>query len=107
MRTAGARRVFGGRIYVAPDAQKTEAYQQNNNIVLGEAGRAMTQPQLEIYADDVRCSHGATVGQLDAEAIYYMRQRGIPEEAAKALMLNGFIGEILENVSDGRLPGES
>lgn len=97
---------FNGYIYVAPDAQKTEAYQQNNNIVLGEAGRAMTQPQLEIYADDVRCSHGATVGQLDAEAVYYMRQRGIPEKEAKALMLNGFIGEILENVSDEKLREE-
>lgn len=81
---------FTGHILVERDAQKTAAYQQNHNILLDESARINTRPQLEIYADDVKCNHGATVGRLDPEAIYYMRQRGISLEAARRLQLSGF-----------------
>lgn len=87
---------FTGHIYVAKDAQETVALQQNHNIVLSDDARINTRPQLEIYADDVKCNHGATIGKLDDEAIYYMRQRGIGLEAAKRLQISGFVGEILE-----------
>lgn len=87
---------FTGHIYVAPDAQRTLALQENHNILLSEEARINTRPQLEIYADDVKCNHGATIGKLDQEAIYYMRQRGISFEAAKRLQIEGFVGEIVE-----------
>lgn len=70
--------MFGGRIYVAQDAQRTQAYQQNNNLLLGDAAHVYSKPQLEIYADNVKCSHGATVGRLSAEALYYMRRGACP-----------------------------
>lgn len=89
--------VFTGHIYVANDAQKTVALQQNHNIVLGDKAKIDTRPQLEIYADDVKCNHGATIGRLDPEAIYYMRQRGIGIEAAKRLQIEGFIDEIIDH----------
>lgn len=91
-----ARAAFTGHIYVAPGAQQTVALQENHNIVLSDGARVNTRPQLEIYADDVRCNHGATVGRLDPEAIYYMRQRGIGLEAAKRLQIEGFTGEIID-----------
>ena len=87
--------VFSGRIYVAPDAQRTNAYQQNNGLILNTGAHVYTKPQLEIYADDVKCSHGATVGQLDPEAIYYMRQRGISLQEARRLQMYGFVREVL------------
>lgn len=89
--------VFTGHIYVAQDAQKTVALQENHNIVLSDKARIDTRPQLEIYADDVKCNHGATIGRLDPEAIYYMRQRGIGIEAAKRLQIEGFIDEIVDH----------
>ena len=85
---------FKGLVYVAQDAQRTDAKQLNRNIELG-GGRVVSEPQLEIYADDVKCSHGSTVGQLDEQAIYYMRQRGISQEQAERLMLEGFVGEVV------------
>ena len=85
---------FKGLVYVAQDAQRTDAKQLNRNIELG-AGRVVSEPQLEIYADDVKCSHGSTVGQLDEQAIYYMRQRGISQESAERLMLEGFVGDVV------------
>lgn len=88
---------FTGHIYVAQDAQKTVALQENHNIVLSEKARIDTRPQLEIYADDVKCNHGATIGRLDPEAIYYMRQRGIGIQAAKRLQIEGFIDEIIDH----------
>lgn len=91
-----ARAAFTGHIYVAPGAQQTVALQENHNVVLSDGTRVDTRPQLEIYADDVRCNHGATVGRLDPEAIYYMRQRGIALEAAKRLQIEGFIDEIVD-----------
>ena len=87
--------VFSGLVYVAPDAQKTDAGQLNRNILVSPAARIYTEPQLEIYADDVKCSHGAAVGQLDDMAVYYMRQRGISLQDARRLQLSGFVYEII------------
>ncbi|WP_304708983.1 SufD family Fe-S cluster assembly protein [uncultured Rikenella sp.] len=92
-----SRGAFTGHIYVAPDAQQTVALQENHNIVLSDRARIDTRPQLEIYADDVKCNHGATVGRLDPEAVYYMRQRGIALEAAKRLQIEGFIREVIDH----------
>ncbi len=85
---------FRGLVYVAPDAQQTDAQQQSRNIEL-DGGHIVTMPQLEIYADDVRCSHGATVGQLGDEAIFYMRQRGLSEENARRLQIEGFVNDVV------------
>ena len=86
---------FLGLVYVAPDAQRTDARQQSRNVLLSEKARIETMPQLEIYADDVKCSHGATVGQMDSEAILYMRQRGLSEAQARALQIEGFVRDIV------------
>ncbi len=93
---------FYGRIVVAQDAQKTEAYQTNHNILLSEGAKVDTKPQLEIYADDVKCSHGATIGRLDEQEQFYMRSRGIPEEEAKFLQLVSFLSPVLEAVPEDR-----
>lgn len=90
-----ARIDFHGTIVVAPDAQKTEAYQENHNIVLTTEARVKTEPQLEIYADDVKCSHGATVGQLNADELFYMRSRGIPEAEARTLQMLSFLSPVI------------
>lgn len=89
-----ARVSFDGRIIVAPDAQQTEAYQENHNILLSDAAHVETTPQLEIYADDVKCSHGATVGRLDEDAQFYMRSRGIPEKEARVLQMLSFLSPV-------------
>ena len=91
---------FDGLVYVAPDAQRTEAYQQSRNMLLSRTARIHTNPQLEIYADDVRCSHGATVGNIDDDAIYYMRQRGLSEEQARKLQVGGFLRDVLSHIDD-------
>ncbi len=85
--TDQSRGVFNGKIFVRKDAQKTNAFQQNNNILLSEDAILNTKPQLEIWADDVKCSHGCTTGQLDEEALFYLRARGIGKESAKSLLL--------------------
>ncbi len=90
--------VFNGKIYVRQDAQKTNAYQSNKNVLMSDTASVNTKPQLEIYADDVKCSHGCTVGRLDNEALFYLRARGIDEKQAKALLLNAFASDILEQV---------
>ena len=90
---------FNGHILVRPDAQKTNAYQTNNNILLSDESKMNTKPQLEIYADDVKCSHGATTGQLDEEALFYMQSRGIPRREARLLMLYAFAWEVIDHVS--------
>ena len=90
-----SRVTFDGRIIVAPDAQKTEAYQENHNIVLSEQAHVETTPQLEIYADDVKCSHGATVGRLDEDALFYMRTRGVPEKEARVLQMISFLSPVI------------
>lgn len=95
-----ARGRFDGMVYVAPDAQRTMAYQQSRNLILSDTARIITSPQLEIYADDVKCSHGATVGQIDDDSIYYMRQRGLSEQEARKLQLAGFVNDIISRLSD-------
>lgn len=86
---------FDGTIVVAPEAQQTEAYQENHNIVLTEEANVETRPQLEIYADDVKCSHGATVGQLNPDELFYMRSRGIPEAEARTLQMLSFLSPVI------------
>lgn len=86
---------FDGTIVVAPDAQQTEAYQENHNIVLTPEAKVETKPQLEIYADDVKCSHGATVGQLNPDELFYMRSRGIPEAEARMLQMLSFLSPVI------------
>ena len=92
--------VFSGRIVVHKAAQKTDAKQENRNILLSDDALVDSKPQLEIYADDVKCTHGATIGQLEADAIFYLRSRGIPENEARAILLLGFAGECLERIRD-------
>ena len=89
---------FNGRILVRPDAQKTMAYQTNNNILMLDESKMNSKPQLEIYADDVRCSHGATTGQLDEDALFYMQSRGIPRQEARLLMLYAFAHEVIDKI---------
>ncbi|MFT4093829.1 MAG: Fe-S cluster assembly protein SufD [Niabella sp.] len=91
--------VFNGKIFVRQIAQKTNAYQSNRNILLSENASVNTKPQLEIFADDVKCSHGCTVGRLDEDALFYMRSRGIEEKTATALLLHGFALDILEKIN--------
>jgi Fe-S cluster assembly protein SufD len=91
---------FYGKIIVAQDAQRTEAYQENHNILLSDGAKVDTKPQLEIYADDVKCSHGATIGRLNEEEQFYMRSRGITLEDAKVLQMISFIAPVLENIED-------
>lgn len=93
-----SRAVFNGRIYVHKDAQKTDAKQSNRNLLLSEGALVHSNPQLEIFADDVRCTHGSTTGHLDDDAIFYLRSRGIGEEAAKSLLTYAFAGEVLEEI---------
>lgn len=89
---------FNGRILVRPGAQGTNAYQANNNILMTPDAKMSTKPQLEIFADDVKCSHGATVGQLDEEALFYMRSRGIDEREARLMLMFGFAHEVIQNI---------
>jgi Fe-S cluster assembly protein SufD len=96
-----SRGVFHGRILVRPDAQKTDAKQTNKNLLLSEEATVDTKPQLEIYADDVKCTHGATIGQLNDESIFYLRARGIGKETARRMLIHAFAGEIIERI---RLP---
>ena len=95
--------VFNGKIFVRPDAQKTNAFQSNRNILLSETSSIHTKPQLEIWADDVKCSHGCTTGQLDEEALFYLRSRGIPKDAARGLLLTAFAGETFDGIHDDAL----
>lgn len=90
--------VFNGKIIVEKQAQKTNAFQSNNNVLLSDKATINAKPQLEIYADDVKCSHGCTVGQLDKNALFYLKSRGIPEKEATALLMYGFANNILESV---------
>lgn len=90
--------VFNGKIYVHAEAQKIDAFQQNNNVLLSDKASINTKPQLEIFADDVKCSHGCTIGQLDHEAMFYLQQRGIPKKEAKALLLYAFTDEVMESI---------
>lgn len=91
---------FYGKIIVAQDAQRTEAYQENHNLLLSDGAKVDTKPQLEIYADDVKCSHGATIGRLNEEEQFYMRSRGITLEDARVLQMISFIAPVLENIPE-------
>ena len=93
-----ATAVFNGHVHVAPNAQKTNAYQNNSNIVLTDKAKINTMPFLEIYADDVKCSHGSSIGQLDQEAMFYMQQRGISKENARMLLMYAFAADISNNI---------
>ena len=90
--------VFNGKVIVNKEAQKTNAYQANNNILISDKASVNTKPQLEIFADDVKCSHGCTIGQLDESAMFYMKTRGIPEKEAKALLMYAFSNNVLSSV---------
>lgn len=92
--------VFNGKVYVWKDAQKTNAYQNNANIIAGDQAVMNTKPELEIYADDVKCSHGTTTGQLDEQAMFYLRARGMSPESARRLLTNAFINDVLEKVAN-------
>ncbi len=94
-----ARAVFSGKVMVRRHAQRTIAHQNNKNILLTDDAKANTQPHLEIYADDVKCSHGATVGQLDPEAMFYLRSRGLCERTARQMMMIAFAGEVVQKIS--------
>jgi|TARA_B110000908_G_scaffold88645_1_gene105636 Fe-S cluster assembly protein SufD len=93
-----AKGVFNGKVMVHPDAQKTNAFQSNNNLLLTDDASIDTKPQLEIYADDVACSHGCTIGQLDDEALFYLRARGIPKKEAQAMLMYAFANDVLNNI---------
>ncbi|MEM0577780.1 Fe-S cluster assembly protein SufD [Flavobacterium polysaccharolyticum] len=90
--------VFNGKVFVEKEAQKTNAFQKSNNILLSDKATINAKPQLEIFADDVKCSHGCTVGQLDETALFYMQQRGIPKKEAKALLMYAFSNAVIENI---------
>src|SRR2546423_732158 len=90
--------VFNGKIFVQPQAQKTNAYQSNKNVLLSDTSSVNTKPQLEIFADDVKCSHGCTVGRLNEEGLFYLRSRGISEKIARSLLLHAFAIDILEHI---------
>ena len=94
-----SRSVFKGRIIVRNEAQKTDSKQSNPNLLLSPDALAHTRPQLEIHADDVRCTHGATIGRMDEDAVFYMRSRGLPAAAAKNLLIQAFAGEVLEKIA--------
>jgi Fe-S cluster assembly protein SufD len=92
--------VFNGKVYVHQDAQKTNAFQQNNNLVISKQATIDSKPELEIYADDVKCSHGSTVGQFSEEALFYLRARGLGEDTAKALLINAFAFDVTEKLKN-------
>ena len=93
-----SRGVFNGKVLVRQDAQKTNAFQQNNNILLSNNALVNTKPQLEIFADDVKCSHGATIGQIDEDARFYLKSRGIGEEAANAILMHAFASDVIKSM---------
>lgn len=94
----GGVMAFGGLVLVKPDAQKTNAMQTNRHMLMSDGARAYAKPQLEIYADDVKCSHGATVGQVDPAQLFYMRQRGVDEAAARQILSAAFVGEVVDQI---------
>ncbi|MBR4705111.1 MAG: SufD family Fe-S cluster assembly protein [Paludibacteraceae bacterium] len=98
-----ARGRFIGDLKIAPDAQHTEAHQTNRNLLLSDNAEMRTQPQLEIYADDVQATHGASTGQLDETALFYMQQRGIDKQKARQLLVNAFMKEVVETISDEKI----
>ena len=100
-----ARGRFIGDLKIEQDAQQTEAHQTNRNLLLSETAEMRTQPQLEIYADDVKATHGASTGQLDESALFYMQQRGISKQKARQLLVGAFMREVIDTISDERMRG--
>jgi Fe-S cluster assembly protein SufD len=98
--------VFNGKVFVRPDAQRTNAFQQNTNIVADRGASINAKPELEIYADDVKCAHGCTVGQFDLDALFYLKSRGIEEKSAKALLVEAFLADVISNVPSTELREE-
>lgn len=92
---------FSGMVYVTPDAQRTDARQTSRNITIGDRARIKARPQLEILADDVKCSHGATIGQMDSDAVMYMRQRGLSEQMARRMQIEGFVADVVSHCEVG------
>ncbi len=92
--------VFNGKVFVRKDAQKINAFQSNGNVLLSDDASVNSKPELEIYADDVKCSHGSTTGQLDEEAVFYLRARGLSEASARQLMVGAFVGEVFEKIEN-------
>lgn len=95
-----ATAVFNGKVFVRPNAQLTNAYQQNANILMSDSATVDSKPELEIYADDVKCSHGSTIGQFDEDALFYLMARGISKENAKKILVNAFVGDVIGKISD-------
>jgi Fe-S cluster assembly protein SufD len=93
-----SRGVFNGKVMVRKDAQKTNAFQENNNIILSQEALVNTKPQLEIFADDVKCSHGATIGQLDNESLFYLKSRGIGEDTARSILVHAFASDVIKSI---------
>ena len=98
-----ARGRFIGDLKIVPDAQKTEAHQTNRNLLLSDEAEMRTQPQLEIYADDMQATHGASTGQLDESALFYMQQRGISKQKARQLLVNAFMKEVIDSIEDSAI----
>ena len=94
-----ARAVFNGKILVRQDAQKTDAKQTNRALLLSDEAQVNTKPQLEIFADDVKCTHGAAIGQLDEDAMFYLRARGIDDWSARVMLIHAFAGDVLDRIS--------
>lgn len=101
-----SRGSFIGDLKIAPDAQQTEAHQTNRNLLLSDTAEMRTRPQLEIYADDVKATHGASTGQLDESALFYMQQRGIDKQKARQLLVNAFMKEVVETISDEKIKSD-
>ena len=95
--------VYQGKIIVSQDAQKTDAFQFNQNLLLSEKAEANIKPELEIYADDVKCSHGATTGELDEEMLFYLRSRGLNKNKAKKILIEGFVNELFDSIENKEL----
>ena len=95
--------VYQGKIFVKNIAQKTDAYQLSKALILNDAAEFDAKPELEIYADDVKCSHGSTSGSIDLNLIHYLKSRGIPEKEAYQMLINGFLSEVLEKLSEGKI----
>lgn len=98
--------VFNGKVFVRPDAQRTNAFQQNTNILADRGASINAKPELEIYADDVKCAHGCTVGQFDLDALFYLKSRGIDDNSAKALLVEAFLADVLSSVPNSELRAE-
>lgn len=98
-----ARGTFLGELHIVPDAQQTQAYQTNRNLLLSPEAKMRTKPQLEIYADDVKASHGASTGQMNDQALFYMQQRGISRDDAMAMLTNAFLADVLNTIPDDSL----